>query len=88
MSHFVEEPFLPRPGGYRRWSDLPFQALPSRGWSALLTKVVDHPLIDVRLGVNVVAYGSRFERAHAVYGGPLDQLFEGTPGQLPYRVFF
>ena len=86
LAPWVAEPFLPRPGGDDRWSALPFQALPARGWSALLTKMLDHPLIDVRLGIDFFAEGSRLERAHTVYAGPVDQLFEGTLGRLPYRV--
>jgi UDP-galactopyranose mutase len=86
LAPWVAEPFLPRAGGDPRWSSVPFQALPARGWSALLTKMIDHPLIDVRLGVDFFAEGSRLERAHTVYAGPVDQFFEGTLGRLPYRV--
>lgn len=60
--------------------------IPEDGYTALIGRMLDHPLIQVR-------YGERFERRdriegidHVYYTGGLDAFFEFAHGRLPYRA--
>lgn len=73
------------------------QGLPSNGYTQMFARILDHPKIEVRLGVEANAYlqvdhtGRRmlFEgkpfQGLVIYTGPLDELFEYVHGELPYR---
>jgi UDP-galactopyranose mutase len=62
----------------------PFQALPSQGYTALIQRMLDHPLIDLRLS-------TAFERAmetdyaHCFNSMAIDEYFGYDLGPLPYR---
>jgi UDP-galactopyranose mutase len=70
----------------RYFSDT-FQAMPLHGYTAMFEKMVDHPLIDVRTGVDFNDIrGEADEIAeHIVYTGPIDEYFDYRFGKLPYR---
>ncbi len=62
-----------------------FQAMPAAGYTALFERMLDHPLIEVRTGVE-------YERARAglacdrtIYTGPIDAFYGHRHGRLPYR---
>jgi UDP-galactopyranose mutase len=70
----------------RYFSDT-FQAMPLEGYTKMFERMVDHPLIDVRTGIDFAELKDRaFEIAdHLVYTGPIDEYFDFRFGKLPYR---
>ena len=70
----------------RYFSDT-FQAMPRDGYTAMFEKMVDHPLIDVRTGIDFAELKDQaFEIAdHIIYTGPIDEYFNFRFGKLPYR---
>jgi UDP-galactopyranose mutase len=62
-----------------------FQGIPTRGYTAMVEAMVDHPRIEVKLS-------TRFERGmesaydHTFYTGPLDACFGFACGRLGYRT--
>jgi UDP-galactopyranose mutase len=70
----------------RYFSDT-FQAMPLNGYTAMFGKMLDHPLIEVRTGVDFaelkdIAHGLA---DHIIYTGPIDEYFDFRFGKLPYR---
>lgn len=63
----------------------PFQGVPDLGYTAMVQRILDHPRIEVALGVDYrdVIGSTRFSRL--VYTGPLDSFFDHAYGALPYR---
>jgi len=62
-----------------------FQALPKHGYTRMFENILDHPLIEVRLGTDFREIDSKVERKHTVYSGAIDEYFEHQYGPLPYR---
>jgi len=62
-----------------------FQALPADGYTAMFARILDHPLIEVRLGLDHLAARERYACSHTVYTGPIDEFFGQRFGPLPYR---
>jgi UDP-galactopyranose mutase len=64
-----------------------FQAMPRDGYTAMFKRMLDHPLIEVRTGVDFSELrDSASEIAdHAIYTGPIDEYFDFRFGKLPYR---
>jgi UDP-galactopyranose mutase len=62
-----------------------FQAMPADGYTAMFGRLLDHPDIEVRLGVDFEAVRAEWPRAHTVYTGPVDEYFGHCLGRLPYR---
>ena len=64
-----------------------FQAMPLEGYTKMFERMLDHPLIDVRTGVDFAELRPRaFEIAdHVIYTGPIDEYFDFRFGKLPYR---
>jgi UDP-galactopyranose mutase len=62
-----------------------FQKMPSDGYTALLNRLLDHPLIEVRTGVSFqdVEATGKFDRV--IFTGPIDEFFDYKHGTLPYR---
>lgn len=73
------------------------QALPKEGYTAMFSKMVDSPLIDIRLNTKssellefnverkkIYFDGEEFNGG-VIYTGPLDELFDYKYGELPYR---
>ncbi len=62
-----------------------FQSLPAEGYTRLFERMLDHRLIEVRLGVRYqdIAEAERFDRL--IYTGPIDEFFDYRHGRLPYR---
>lgn len=62
-----------------------FQAMPARGYTCLFERMLDHPNIEVRLGVSYNR-DMEFENAGVlVYTGTIDSYFDYCYGKLPYR---
>lgn len=63
----------------------PFQGIPRGGYTELVRKILDHPLIDVQLGV-AVGRGDLHGFSHVVWTGPIDGYHDYCLGRLPYRT--
>ncbi len=62
-----------------------FQGMPEDGYTAMVASILDHDLIEVRLGETFEGQQPRPD-AHVFYSGPLDQYFDYCAGQLGYRT--
>jgi UDP-galactopyranose mutase len=62
-----------------------FQAMPKRGYTAMFETMLDHPLIEVRTGVDFRDVRDQVEARHIIYTGPIDEYFDHRFGKLPYR---
>jgi len=61
------------------------QAMPADGYTAMFARILDHPNIEVRLGVDFFEVRDDIAYEHLVYTGPVDLYFGRCYGQLPYR---
>jgi UDP-galactopyranose mutase len=70
----------------RYFSDA-FQAMPLHGYTAMFEKMLDHPLIEKRLGTDFREFKDRAHEIadHIIYTGPIDEYFDFRFGKLPYR---
>jgi UDP-galactopyranose mutase len=62
-----------------------FQAMPAQGYTAMFEAMLDHPLIDVELGVTFDEVATRVRYDRLVFTGPIDEYFDHRYGKLPYR---
>jgi UDP-galactopyranose mutase len=75
----------------RYFSDA-YEGLPAQGYSAWFERMADHPLIDVRLGVDFLVDEGEFTRSRVVghvpvvYTGPVDKYFGYEAGGLAWRT--
>ncbi len=70
----------------RYFSD-PFEGLPVRGYTAIFQRMLDHPLIDVRLGLDFFALKPHLPaKLPIVYTGPIDRYFDYAEGELGWRT--
>jgi UDP-galactopyranose mutase len=68
----------------RYFSDT-FQAMPLHGYTKMFEKMLDHPLIEIRTGVDYRDVRDEVDADHIVYTGPIDEYFDFRFGKLPYR---
>lgn len=62
-----------------------FQGMPRHGYTRIVERMLDHPLITVRLGEPLRrSAADRFE--HVFNTGPIDDWFERAEGRLGYRT--
>lgn len=62
-----------------------YQGMPKDGYTAMVERMLDHPLISVELGKKI----TRADIAgydHVFYSGPIDEWFDYCEGRLPYRT--
>ncbi len=62
-----------------------FQAMPEAGYTAMFEKMLDHPLIDLELGVTFEDMRAQVSYDRLVFTGPIDEYFDFCYGRLPYR---
>lgn len=62
-----------------------FQAMPREGYTRMFERMLDHPLIEVRTGVDFCDVREKVEANHIIYTGPVDEFFDHRFGKLPYR---
>lgn len=62
-----------------------FQFMPSQGYSAMFGRLLDHPGIQVQLGVSFKDVCKTCAAGHIIYTGPIDEFFDHCYGKLPYR---
>jgi len=64
-----------------------FEGLPVDGYTAWLTKMADHPNIEVRTGVDYFDVREEIPAGTpTVYTGPLDRYFDNAEGELGWRT--
>ena len=62
-----------------------FQAMPLKGYTQMFERMLDHPNIDVLLGVEYSQVREAYTHDHLVFTGPIDEYFGYRYGKLPYR---
>jgi UDP-galactopyranose mutase len=62
-----------------------FQAMPREGYTAMFTRMLDHPNITVRCGMEFAKACKRFSFRRLIWTGPVDEYFGFRFGKLPYR---
>jgi UDP-galactopyranose mutase len=62
-----------------------FQAMPAEGYTAMFNRMLDHPLIETKVGVEFEQVKERVSYDRLVYTGPIDEYFGYRFGRLPYR---
>ena len=64
-----------------------FQAMPKDGYTRMFERMLDHPLIEVRTGVDFAGFKDRAHEiaGHIIFTGPIDEYFDFRFGKLPYR---
>jgi UDP-galactopyranose mutase len=61
------------------------QAMPSDGYTAMFERILEHPLIEVRLETEFDDVRDDVQYEHLVYTGPIDLFYDARYGALPYR---
>lgn len=62
-----------------------FQAMPLLGYTSMFENMLDHPNIELELGVEYRDLVKRVRFRELVYTGPIDEFFDYRFGELPYR---
>lgn len=62
-----------------------FQAMPADGYTRMFERMLDHPNIQVELGVEFESVRRDAVAAHTIFTGPIDEYFGHRFGKLPYR---
>jgi UDP-galactopyranose mutase len=64
-----------------------YEGLPTDGYTAWLTRMADHPNIEVRLETDFFAVAEEFKgKVPIVYTGPVDEYFGYCAGRLSWRT--
>ncbi len=59
--------------------------MPVNGYTKMFEAMLDHPNIEVRVGVDLADVKESVEYRHMVYSGPVDAFYDNKFGKLPYR---
>jgi len=62
-----------------------YQYMPANGYTELFKKLLDHPNIEILLGLDYEDVRTEYENVTTVYTGPIDEYFNYRFGRLPYR---
>ena len=62
-----------------------FQMMPKDGFSPMFSRMLDHPNIEICLGMDFSEIKDKVSPLHTVYTGPIDTYFNYCYGPLPYR---
>ncbi len=62
-----------------------FQKMPDAGYTAMFERILGHPNIEVRVGVDFTQVREQVTFDRLVYTGPIDEFFGHRFGELPYR---
>ena len=70
-----------------RWFNDKYEGLPVDGYTAWLTKMADHPNIEVRLETDFFDVVDEYRgKVPIVYTGPVDEYFGNSEGRLSWRT--
>lgn len=62
-----------------------FQQMPADGYTAMFERMLDHPRITLRVGIDFSDIRTQWVADTLVYTGPIDEYFNHCLGRLPYR---
>lgn len=62
-----------------------FQAMPADGYTRMFENMLDHPNIEIELGVDFEDVRGETVYDRLVFTGPVDEFFDHRFGKLPYR---
>lgn len=62
-----------------------FQFMPAEGYTRMFERMLNHPNIEVRVGVDLNEVKDTVEFGHMIYSGPVDSFYDCRFGKLPYR---
>jgi len=62
-----------------------FQAMPAEGYTKMFQRMLAHPNITVRTGVDYRAVREQVPHRRLIWTGPVDEYFGFRHGRLPYR---
>ncbi len=62
-----------------------FQAMPAEGYTRMFERMLDHPNIELLLGVDYREAREAYPHERLVFTGPIDEYFGHRFGRLPYR---
>jgi UDP-galactopyranose mutase len=62
-----------------------FQAMPADGYTKMFEAMLDHPNIDLMLGVDFAEVPEQVSFDKLIFTGPIDEYFDYKYGKLPYR---
>lgn len=62
-----------------------YQGIPREGYTSLIERMLDHPLITVELETSL-SRNDRGDYDHVFYSGPIDGWFDFSEGRLGYRT--
>ena len=62
-----------------------FQMMPLEGYTRMFERMLDHPLITVRTGVDYKEIAASYPGIDIIFTGPVDEFFDFRYGPLPYR---
>jgi len=62
-----------------------FQFMPAEGYTKMFERMLDHPNITVRTGVDYYAVQQGISFKRLIWTGPVDEFFDCRFGRLPYR---
>ncbi|HET6151537.1 MAG TPA: UDP-galactopyranose mutase [Marmoricola sp.] len=69
------------------WFSDTYEGLPTEGYTAWLTKMAEHPNIEVRLETDFFAVAEEYRgKVPIVYTGPVDEYFGNSAGRLSWRT--
>lgn len=62
-----------------------YQFMPREGYTAMFSRMLDHPNITVQLGTDYFELREDYQATHTIFTGPIDAFFDYCYGRLPYR---
>ncbi len=62
-----------------------FQAMPAEGYTKMFSRMLDHPNITIKTGIDYRAIRSDIYYDKLIYSGPIDEYYDFRFGRLPYR---
>lgn len=62
-----------------------FQKMPADGYTAMFRRMLDHPKIEIALGVDLAEIRGKVAYRRMIFTGPVDEYFGFRLGRLPYR---
>ena len=69
----------------RYFIDAKYQGIPKCGYTEMIKRMLNSPLIEVRLGVDFKSLKQVIDEKKVIYCGQIDELFDYELGVLPYR---
>ncbi|MBQ6154453.1 UDP-galactopyranose mutase, partial [bacterium] len=62
-----------------------YQGIPAQGYTAMITNLLDHPFIEVKLKTTYAQISKKISPQKTFYTGSIDEFFDYKLGTLQYR---